>query len=277
MEGIKDYIDFLTSYCYTDRMQREQRLERIRSYVKEHKLATIQEIADLLAVSHMTVRRDLTTLSPFDVLKTIHGGVIYQDEELPVHNDRYTLLQARTSMLEEKRRIARKAVSLLEPDDVIIIDAGSTGELIASMLPEDMPLTVICYALNIAMAISKKTQCSLIVTGGFFHESSMILESDEGLALLKQQRANKAFITASGVNLSLGVTCSNFFERSTKQTALLAAGTRILVTDSTKFGVVKSGHFADIGDFDIIITDSGVADREIAPLRSSSDIELHVV
>ncbi len=257
-------------------MTRDERMKKMQAFVRMHKSSTIQEIADMLGVSHMTVRRDLNTLSEFDSLRVIHGGVIYREEETE-HSDRYSIGQAKTTMYAEKLRIAQKAVSLIESDDIIIIDAGSTGELIAELLPEDIPLTVICYALNIATVVSSKKNCSLIVTGGYFHQSSMVLESNEGLQLLKQNRANKTFITASGVNVELGVTCSNFFERTTKQTALHSASMRILVADSSKFGVVRTGHYADVEDFDIIITDTGVQEEELNPLRHIEHLTVYRV
>lgn len=257
-------------------MTRDQRMKKMQTYVRMHKSSTIQEIADMLGVSHMTVRRDLNTLTEFDPLKVIHGGVIFREEDTE-HTDRYSIGKAKTTMFDEKMRIAEKAVSLIEADDIIIIDAGSTGELIASLLPEDIPLTVICYALNIATVVSNKKNCSLIVTGGYFHQSSMVLESNEGLQLLKQNRANKTFITASGVNFELGVTCSNFFERTTKQTALNSASVRILVADSSKFGVVRTGHYADVEDFDIIITDTGVQEAQIESLKQLEHLTLYLV
>jgi DeoR family transcriptional regulator, deoxyribose operon repressor len=234
------------------------------------------ELADLLAVSHMTIRRDLTSLSHHDRLRLIHGGVVYREDEQDL-KDKYSLTEARIDMQEAKKRIARKAVSFIESGDSIIIDAGSTGELIATYLPEDFPITVICYALNIASIVSVKPNCSLIVTGGYYHHSSMVLESNEGLALLRQNRANKTFITASGVSVKLGVTCSNFFERTTKQAALKSASIKILVADSSKFGMVKTGHFADVEEFDIIITDSEVDEHTVEPIRKMEKIALYCV
>ena len=264
--------------CLLERgyMTRDERVKQIQDYVRLHRSSTIQEVADMLGVSHMTVRRDLATLGESDPLRVIRGGVIYRNEESE-RTDRYSITEAKHAMHSEKLRIASKAVSLIEANDIIIIDAGSTGEMIASLLPEDIPLTVICYALNIASVVSRKKNCSLIVSGGYYHQSSMVLESHEGLQLLKQNRANKTFITASGVNISLGVTCSNFFERSTKQAALQSSSTRILVSDSSKFGLVRTGHYADISDFDIIITDTGLRQDEKERIERMQSITLYCV
>ncbi len=255
-------------------MPKHERLERIIEYMKIHKSATVQELTEFLDVSHMTIRRDVSSLVEKEVLRVIHGGVIYNDD---THTDGYRMSLARTDMLDEKQKIARKAVSLIEPNDSIIIDAGSTGELIATFLPQDFPLSVICYALNIASIVAKKPNCTLIVTGGYYHESSMVLESPEGLELLKQNRANKAFITASGVSTSLGITCSNFFERAIKRAALDSCYTSILVADSSKFDIIKPGHFADIEDFDIIITDNGISEETSSVIKKREKITLYRV
>ncbi len=255
-------------------MTKTERTERIRDYLRINTSATIQELAQMLDVSHMTIRRDITSLSEKGVLRIIHGGVIFNDDG---HTDGYRMSLARANMLDEKQQIARKAVSLIEPNDSIIIDAGSTGELIATFLPQDIPISVICYALNIASIVAQRPNCTLVVTGGYYHESSMVLESPEGLELLKQNRANKAFITASGVSTSLGITCSNFFERAIKHAALKSCRTSILVADSSKFDIIKPGHFADIEDFDVIITDTGISEECSAAIRSMEHKRLFTV
>ena len=76
------------------------------------------------------------------------------------------------------------------------------------------------------------------------------------IELLKKTRVKKAFISAYGVNLRLGVTCSADFERDLKMTAINSAKQRILLADSSKFGKVENAHFADLEDFDTIITDN---------------------
>ncbi len=239
-------------------MDSSPRQNNLINYLQKHHSATIQELADYFSVSHMTIRRDLNILLNKEPIKIIHGGVIYQDNSQPEH---YSMNNARLFMIEEKRRIALKAASLIEPDDIIILDAGSTSELIAKNLPTEHPITVICYSLNIASVISKRPNCSLILAGGIYHESSMIFESQEGLNLIKRNRAKKAFVTASGISTKLGITCSNFFESTTKQIILESCLTSILVADSSKFGEIQTGHFSDLENFDIIITDSGLPEE----------------
>ena len=239
-------------------MSSAQRQTRLIDFLQSHSSATIQELADFCSVSHMTIRRDLDKISERgEPIKIFHGGVIYQGG---AHSSHYSINRARLHMAEEKKRIAKKAASLIEPDDIVIIDAGSTGELIAEYLPTGDHLTVICYALNIASIVSTRPNCCLILAGGMYHEGSMVFENPEGLDIIRRNRARKSFITASGISVKLGITCSNFFDTSTKRTVLESSLTSILVADSSKFGKIETGYFSDLDDFDIIITDTGLTE-----------------
>lgn len=51
-------------------------------------------------------------------------------------------------------------------------------------------------------------------------------------------------------------------------TAINAAEQRILLVDSSKFGKVKNIHFADLEDFDTIITDKDLTEDISQEIRS---------
>jgi DeoR family deoxyribose operon repressor len=51
------------------------------------------------------------------------------------------------------------------------------------------------------------------------------------------------------------VSCFHFHEVAPKQAAIAAAGQRVLVADESKLGVIRPAFFADLADFDVVITD----------------------
>jgi len=85
-----------------------------------------------------------------------------------------------------------------------------------------------------------------------------MFESPESLEMIRNFRATKAFVSASGVNSQFGVTCMNSYERETKKAVLLSSLRKILLVDSSKFGVIRSDYFARLSDFDEIVTDAGI-------------------
>jgi len=239
--------------------------------------SSIKELSKKLEVSEMTVRRDLRELSKSNIVTLIPGGAILKKNP-PIDKDeeKYLIQAAESLMLEEKIKISRKAASLIEPNDVIVIDTGSTTENLPKFIPENMPLTVICYALNILFNVYENKNWKLIFPGGYFHGDTLMLESPEGIEMIKRIRANKAFISAAGVSEKLGVTCATAYEKETKRAVIESSDKKILLVDSTKFGKIKISHFADLTDFDIVITDSGIS-KEFVNIIKNIGIKLYIV
>lgn len=234
---------------------RENRVKKIQELVRESISITIGHLAAKLDVSKMTIRRDLDRILSDPKIQLIRGMLIYNS----VSNgdeSKYSIISASTLNREAKERIAVKAKSMLEPEDTIIIDAGSTTELLARIIPKTLKLNIICFSLNIINEILKNEHSSITLPGGKYHHSSMVFQSREAIDLLGNTRVKKAFISAYGVNFRLGVTCSADFERELKLTSLNSAEQRILLVDSSKFGKVNNVYFADLEDFDTIITDN---------------------
>jgi DeoR family deoxyribose operon repressor len=116
----------------------------------------------------------------------------------------------------------------------------------------------------------------LVFPGGYFHNNTLMFESPEGIEIIKRIRANKAFISAAGVSEKLGVTCATDYEKETKKAIIDSSDVKILLIDSTKFGKVKISHFADLTDFDIIITDIGIPKKFVEIIKSLG-IKLYII
>lgn len=112
--------------------------------------------------------------------------------------------------------------------------------------------------------------------GGALNGNTLVFESPEGLSLVRRYRAGKAFFSAGGVSDRLGVTCVNAAEAELKKAALASSQTRILLADSRKFGSVKPAWFAELSDFDAIITDQGIS-LDFVEIVRERGIALHVV
>ncbi len=257
--------------------KRSKRAQEIIKILKQNNGATVRELAQILSVSEMTIRRDLSALSVQNMIKLVHGAAIFNPDMLREQGDEsYHLLVEGDRMQDQKVRIGKMAASLVEQDDVIIIDTGTTTDCMARLLLYHLKITVICYNMNILLHLRQKKDCRLILAGGHFHENTQMFQSDEGVALIRRNRATKAFISAAGISETLGVTCANHYEIATKQAAIASSLQKILLADSTKFGRVRQAHFADLKDFNTIITDKELP-GEFAELIRNMGIILHLV
>lgn len=240
--------------------KREDRLNKAISHLKANNAMSIVDLACLLKVSSMTVRRDLEILEKKNIVKVLHGGAVYNVNGLSSDADQpdYHLQKEKVLQKAEKARIATAATSLIKAEETVMLDTGTTIYYLAKKIPQDMPLTAICWSLNVLEELIKKTQCSLISVGGIFHSETQMFESKEGMEIIRNKRAAKAFISAGGLHKELGITCPFYYEIATKQEAIRSSLTNILLLDSTKFGKVRSSYLASIDAFDIIITDSNI-------------------
>ena len=250
-------------------MRKPERIQRIVETLRTQALgvSSIRELAGRLEVSEMTIRRDLELLARENVVRLVHAGAVLVAPE--VSAPRYSLAEAGARMAEEKRRIGRRAAELIQPEDVVIVDSGSTTECLVNAIPDGLPLTLICFSLNVLVAAHRNKQCRIVFAGGALHENTLMFESPEGAQLIRRYRANKAFLSASGVNDRLGVTCANSYEVETKQAAIASSLERILVADSSKFGRIHPSHFAELRDFSTLVTDAGLPAESAESLRAA--------
>ena len=239
-----------------------QRANKIIDILKEKNGATVKELALTLGVSEMTIRRDLEVLKSNNIINNVYGPAIYNpSNNIERLESFYDIENEVVKNENEKIKIGKAAAGLINQEDIVIIDTGTTTEKLAHFIDNELNISVLIYNTNILMALSKKKNIKLIFSGGYFHPNTMMFESPEGISLIEKTRATKVFVSAAGVHENLGVTCSNNYEVLTKQAMIKSSVEKILLVDSQKFGIVKSSYFADISDFDTIITDSGISDE----------------
>ena len=252
--------------------ERKKRIRNIVNLLNQKSELSVKEIAEMLHVSDMTVRRDLNELERQGIIRRTHGGATLLDPSSSVR-DPYILGEQTAKNVREKSMIGIKAASLVRPDETILLDSGSTTPFVARHIDKDLPLTVLCYTFTNALEFYPRKNANLILLGGFFHRDSNIFHSVENRALISNIRADKAFISTGGLDPDLGLTTYFYYEADIKREMIRSARQIILVTDSTKFGKISVTHFAGLDEVDTVITDEGISD-EYREILADRGIEL---
>ena len=201
----------------------------------------------MLGVSEMTVRRDVAGVP--DRFSYLGGYIVPRTADGP-----YVMAQEQGAHSAAKDAVCALAADTVENGDTIFVDCGTTMPFLARHLAPGLSVTVVCYALNIAVPFSVMPNVRLLLLGGFYNPSSASFAVDDGLATLDRLGINKAFVSAGGVHAQRGVSCSNFHEIGVKQAVLRQAVHRTLVVDGSKLGKVRPASFADLAAFDALIT-----------------------
>ncbi len=236
-------------------MRRKLRLMAVAQDILKNPAFKISSLAEKYKVSEMTIRRDLKYLED--------QGVLSHQWDLPKSvpsSGSYVFSKACKDAKEEKGRIAKYAASLIEKNDIIILDTGSTVNLLGSLLPTDIPYTVITYSENLLPYLTLRRNIQLIFIGGYYHHESRSFESTENVEFLSHLRATKMFISTAGVEKN-GLTCFSQYEVITKRTAIQSSLKTYLLTDSSKFGITKPAFFSSFEEIDEIITDRGLSPK----------------
>ncbi len=239
--------------------KREIRLDRIMGLLETHGFLRLKDAADALDVSEMTVRRDIATC---DGRFTFLGGYITPAHKTPGGMG-YILDRERAAHSDLKQAASHAAIGLVRPGETVFLDCGTTIPYLASLLPANHDITVICYSMNVAEIVCKKPGTRVIMLGGLYEVSSASFSGPAALETLRGMAINTAFVSAGGVHDQRGVSCSNFHEVDVKQLALSRAVTKVLVIDSTKFDKVKPVLFGQLENFDIVCCDNDIAENHI--------------
>ncbi|MCG5077655.1 DeoR/GlpR family DNA-binding transcription regulator [Paraburkholderia tagetis] len=238
-------------------MSKTDRLRTLAEALAKHNVMHLRDAATLLGVSEMTVRRDIAA-NPAHF--TYLGGYIVSADDVP-NAVGYSLEQEKDHFAQAKAQASAHAAQLVAENDTIFIDCGTTLAALARLIPAQLQITAVCYSLNVAEILRRMPNVRMILLGGVYVPSSDSFSGADSLETLRRMGINKAFISAGGVDPARGVTCWNAHEVALKQAAMASAVERHLVVDASKFGVVKAWRFAQMEDFDSIITEKGQQPR----------------
>ena len=231
----------------------KDRLDQLAALLNERGVMHLRDAAQTLGVSEMTIRRDIAgDAARFAYL----GGHIMPSAKVEPEQP-YELSRQADRHAAAKREACRHALSHVHADDTIFVDCGTTLSHLIDLVPDSLPLTVVCYALNIAERLARAPNMRLILLGGLFHPETASFSGPQGLDTLDRVGINAAFLSAAGLDEGRGATCAHFHEVAVKQKAMAIAQKNLLVIDNSKIGRVKPAFFARADAFDVIYTEDG--------------------
>ena len=148
-------------------MLAEERFGQILNLLSKQRTATVQELCEALGTSESTIRRDLTELDRLGKLNKVHGGATLPDSRFLA--DEPTMEAKESQAVEQKRSIAQAAAKLINADDFVFIDAGSTTlELVRALAGDALKASYVTNGVAHARALARKG-CRVYLPGGRSH------------------------------------------------------------------------------------------------------------
>jgi DeoR family fructose operon transcriptional repressor len=256
-------------------MKLKERRQKIVEYVNDFETVSIEFLIGKFNVSDMTIYRDLQILESEGYLKKTTGGAIKVNDFL-VQSESPFVKRLKVNH-REKIAIAEKAVELISNGDSIIIDAGTTSFLLVKEINKTKlsDMTVITNNIVAQIELSKNKNIEIIATGGTVREGSFSTVGVVTEKILNEIMVDKAFITTKGITSDLMIVDPNMYEGRIKELYTRIARKKILIADSSKFGVMGLYQFGSLKDFDVIITDSNISDKNLKVLKKT-DLKVEI-
>ena len=231
-------------------MLTQERHSRILEIIKTKGSVKVSELCDVLGASESTIRRDLSALTEVGKINKVRGGAMLLSQEFL--NREESINKKVNTNFNEKSKIAEYAASLIQDDDYVFIDAGSTTFLLATMIT-NTKATYVTNGIAHAQELAAKG-CKVIVLGGDLKSSTEAITGVVAAKNLQQYNFSKAFIGINGVTEKQGYTTTDIEEATIKAVAIERSFVSYVLTDSSKFGKVSAVSVASI-DSSCIICD----------------------
>ncbi len=232
-------------------MYKCEREDEILSILGETEYATVEYLSKKMNISSSSIRRDLKNLEERGLVTRSYGGV-----KLAQSTGKHIPFSLRSRENgTQKKLIAKAAVSLINPGDVVFLDGSSSAYFIAELLPAIGGVTVITNNID-AMSVLSHYDINAYCTGGLLsQENKSVLVGGYAQHLLEQIHADVFLFSVQAVNSD-----GNFYDCYSDEVALRNimlrnSDRKILLCDSSKLDRKSTFYQASLDNVDYIVSE----------------------
>ncbi|MGC9100643.1 MAG: DeoR/GlpR family DNA-binding transcription regulator [Caldisericum sp.] len=244
----------------------EERAKIILEKLEEKGSVQINDLAKLLNVSEMTIRRDLSRLEHEGLLRRVYGGAVStrgRSFEPP-------FIVRETKNKKEKELIGRIAATLVSDGDSIALDVGTTTIEVAKNLSNRHNLTIITPNLHIVNLLANKREIRLILPGGILRSGELSLTGEIAARNLEQFFVDKLFLGIGAIDKDAGLTEYNLDDALIKKALIKNAKEVIVVADSSKFDKVAFSFVASFSNIHYLVSNESPKGSLLEKLKQNN-------
>ncbi len=239
-------------------MYAEERHQDIITILRARRKVSVAELSDRYSVTKATIRADLKVLEEGGLIVKTHGGAL-----LKTQNSFELSSDTRKSINQDRKAIIGElAAGLVNDNETIIIDTGTTAACLAEHLIRKKSLTVITNDFEVARTLEDGEDVQIIFLGGLIKNKYHCSYHSGDHSLLSTLRVDKAFMAANSFSLVAGASVADLKLAECKRIMVRQANEVLLLCDSTKIGKTSLAQFATPEQIDIIVTDERPEEAE---------------
>jgi DeoR/GlpR family transcriptional regulator of sugar metabolism len=224
------------------------RREKILRELRETGHVSARQMAEALAVSEDTIRRDLKVLAETNPIELVYGGA-----SLPRSRD-FSFRSKAARFVEEKKVIGQLAAEFVSDGDMILLDSGTTTFAMTAYLRRKRDLTILVNSAHLALELDMDG-FNVLMLGGQYRRDRMDTIGTVAVNTLSQFRGYTAFVGSDGLSREFGLTASDIESASLYRVAVENARRTVLMVDNSKFDNPSLFKIADFDKITRVVTD----------------------
>jgi len=240
-------------------MLQKERHNQILAKLNLEGQVRVKDLSQDFHVTEDCIRKDLTILEKANKLKRIHGGAIQMRVNLhTIHVD-----ERREIRVEEKKKIAQKAVEVIKPGTTIFLGVSTVTLEIAKLIYQrNLNVIVVTNMIDIMKIFTQDCTTQLIFIGGELNRAKDGFIGSITIDQIRRYKFDLSFVGVVGIDIYDGkVTTYDVNDGLTKKEVLHSSKKSYMVAESVKLDLDGNYAFANIGDFQGYICERSLEDK----------------
>ena len=243
------------------------RHQKILESLAEKESISVNELSQLLNVTEVTIRSDLTSLEKSGKVARTHGGAKLIEERV---RQEYTFQTRKSFNSSVKQKIGEAAASFVNSSESIILDSSTTVLTVAQALRtknEIKDVTVIPTGIWTAIELMGCVNINVLLPCGYLRHSSGSITGLPMQDFFNGLIIQKAFLGAWGISYENGLTDTHLLEIDLKKKIIEKVKEIIVLVDGSKFYQSGLASYASINQISKIITDKSAPEGELKKIE----------
>ncbi len=240
-------------------MLKKERQAYILHQVNLHNKVLSSSLCTDINVSEDTIRRDLQELAEEGKVIKVHGGAL-SNSFSQVHfpsNGVYSLSQ--------KKKIAQKAIQLINNGMFVLTSGGTTILEMARSLPPQLKATFISGSIPAILEYMHHPNIDVILVGDRISKNAKITVGTEAIAKIKQMKADLCFLGTNAIDLQHGITDNDWEVVQLKKAMIDSSQKVVCLTIAEKVNTFQPIQITGLNKIDILITELSPDDPVLQP------------
>lgn len=237
-------------------MAADNRRKKILEMLDKNGSVRVTELSTLLGISEVTIRTDLADMENKGLLTRVHGGAVSSYK--PYYNMSFN--QRMSTNQEQKEVIAKKIADMIEDNDTIMLNSGTTTLLVFRAISRDLNLNIVTNSISIALEGTTNPNFNIILLGGMINPKYQFTFGDDTIKQLRSYHADKLILSVDGIDAENGFSTYYDKEAQIDRIMLEQSSINIVAADHTKFNRCAFTKISELSVADYIVTDTNVPD-----------------